>query len=131
MTEQDFNKAKALFEQREYYTKLVQDVNYAIWNKNRLDEEAREYIAENHPYTHKERWTLAEYFKVRFFNKSKNDEIPQPTIGVRPHWDFARDIEIKADPELINLILEWLKEKVKRLDEQIAEVGESEVKPND
>lgn len=117
MTEEQYSKASELMEQRNYYKELADKVKYSIWNKNRLDEDAKEEIKIDPCRSHTARWTLKEFFNVRLCHKNE-----KPTVAVRPHWEFAGDINIDADSELINLILEWLQKKVSEYDEQIKEI---------
>lgn len=117
MTKEQFDKASELMEHRNYYKELVDKVEYSIWNKNRLDEIAKEEIQIDPCHSHNARFTLKEYFKVRLCHKKE-----EPIVAVRPHWECAGDIDISADPELISLILEWLKKKVNEYDEQIKEI---------
>lgn len=117
MTEEQFDKASELMEQRNYYKELAQKVEYSIWNKNRLDERAKEEIQADPCHSHNARFTLKDYFKVRLCHKNE-----EPIVAVRPHWEMAREINIDADPELISLILEWLKKKANEYDEQIREI---------
>lgn len=117
MTEEQFDKASELMEQRKYYKELAQKVEYSIWNKNRLDKQAKEEIQIDPCRSSRARLTLKEYFRVRLCHKEE-----KPIVAVRPHWEFASDINIDADPELISLILEWLKKKANEYDEQIKQI---------
>ena len=119
MTQEQFDKALELTERRDYYKNLLEKVDYSQKKKERLDREAEEYLKNNRtdPNPHKQRWQLAQYFRVRFWNKEA-----EPTIGVMPHWEFAREINIKAEPELIDLIREWLEKKVKEYESQIESI---------
>lgn len=117
MTEEQFDKASELMEQRNYYKELARKVEYSIWNKNRLDEQAKEEIQNDPCRSHGARFTLRKYFGVRLCHKKE-----EPIVAVRPHWEMANDINIDADPELISLILEWLKKKANEYDGQIREI---------
>ena len=117
MTEEQFDKASELMERRNYYKELARKVEYSIWNKNQLDERAKEEIQTDPCRSHSARFTLKEYFRVRLCHKEG-----EPIVAVRPHWECASDINIDADPELISLILEWLKKKADEYDEKIREI---------
>lgn len=117
MTNEQFIKAKELTEKRDYYKELANKLDYSVWNKNRLDSQAKKDLERNTD-DHNAKWTLQSFFRVRLFHKDE-----EPKVGIRPHWHMAtEDIQIEAEPELINLILEWLKKREKEYDEQIEKI---------
>ena len=124
MTEEQFQKASELAQKRDYYKELVEKVEYAKLNKNRLDDNARRKIETQKEFggysnLRDEKWQLAKYFRVRFFNRETDGT---PAIGVLPHWDFAHEIKFDADPELIDIIHEWMKKKMEEYNKQIEEI---------
>ena len=124
MTDEQFEKAQELYKQRDYYRDLAREVGYAQKTKARKDADAKKYL-EKVPYDHSARWTLQRFFRVRLWNRPlpNEDGLPSnkkaPTIGVLPRWEFAREIEIEADEELISLIHQWLEGKTAKFEEEI------------
>ena len=114
MTDEQYKKAQELYKHRDYYKNLASEVAYAQKTKARKDAEAKRYLEEC-PYDHNAKWTLQRFFRVRLWNKNKRT----PAIGVLPHWEFAREIEIEADDELITFIRTWLENKKAKFEEEI------------
>ena len=124
MTDEQYNKAQKLYKQRDYYKNLASEVSWACGTKARKDADAKKCLFSD-PSDHSARWTLQRFFRVRLWNRPlpNEDGLPSnkkiPAIGVLPHWELAREIEIDADEELISLIYEWLKNKSAKLEEEI------------
>ena len=57
---------------------------------------------------------LSHFCKVTL--KKKDDK---SVVGVLPHYELSRTIEIDAEPELVELIIKWLVDKAEELDNQI------------
>jgi len=114
MTDEQYKKAQELYKQRDYYKDLAHSVAQALATKAHKDSEAKESL-KKWSYDHNAEWTLKEFFRVRLWNRTKR----APTVGVLPHWEFAREIEIDADEELITLIREWLEKKTAKYEEEI------------
>lgn len=127
MTDEQLKKANELFKKRDYYKDLAYRVGHAQSTKHFVDEKAKEDL-EKFPDDSKSKWSLTKYFRIRFWNRPKlnKDGLPsrktKPTIGVLPHWELAHEIEIDAEPELIDLIQKWLEDKAAKLDEEIAKL---------
>ena len=125
MTDEQLKKENELFKKRDYYKDLAYRVGHAQSTKYQVDEKAKEDI-EKYPDDSLSKGSLMQYFRVRFWNRPKlnKDGLPssktKPTIGVLPHWQLAHEIEIDAEPELIDLIQKWLEDKAAKLDEEIA-----------
>lgn len=113
MTDEEYEKAKKLMEKRKYYLELARQVAYAQDRKAQEDEKAER--------RHNSWWIRLRYFRVRFWNRKVGDE-KKATIGVLPHWEFAQEIEIDADKELIDIIRKWLMNKCEELEKQIDEI---------
>ena len=124
MTDEQFKKAQELYKQRDYYKDLAREVDWARDLKARKDADAKKCLFSD-PSDHNARWTLQRFFRVRLWNRPlpNEDGLPSnkkvPTIGVLPHWEFAREIEIEADEELISLIHQWLEGKIAKFEKEI------------
>ena len=120
MKEEQFQQAKELIEKRDHYKELANQVKYAVNHKNYLDAKVRNRlnmrISEIH---HSDRWQLSKFFSLRLKNKGETNK---PVVAVLPHWEFAREIEMDAEPELVDLVINWLETKVAELNQQIADV---------
>ena len=127
MTDDQYKKAQELYKQRDYYKDLARKVADAQETKAYKDADSKKRLKTT-PYDSNAKWTLMKYFRVRFWNRPlpNEDGLPSnkkvPTIGVLPHWEFAREIEIDADDELISLIRLWLEDKATKLEEEIQKV---------
>lgn len=120
MKEQQFLQAKELIEKRDHYKKLADQMKYAVNHKNYLDDKARnELNIRSSGVHHNERWQLLKFFSLRLKNKRETNK---PVVAALPHWEFAREIEMDAEPELVNLIINWLETKVAELNQQIEDV---------
>lgn len=114
MTQEQFEKAKELSQKKEQYANYVCDIKCAVNNKAYKDKEAAKNL-KRYPHDHNEKWTLARFFSVLFYNNHEDKAV----IGVRPHWELARPIELEADPELIDLIQKYYENKVAEIEKQI------------
>ena len=114
MIDEQYKKAQKLYKHRDYYRNLAREVAYAQQTKAHKDAEAKKCLEEA-PYDHNARWTLQSFFRIRLRNKDKRT----PVVGVLPHWEFAREIEIEADEELISFIHTWLENKAAKFEEEI------------
>ena len=114
MTQEQFEQAKQLIEKRDYYRKLASDIRYSVDHKVRLDKEEKMKQDGGRSYGSKDNWLLSHFCKVTL--KKKDDK---PVVGVLPHYELSRTIEIDAEPELVELIIQWLVDKTKELDNQI------------
>ena len=114
MTQEQFDQAKALIEKRDYFRQLYKEVLNAKSNKILKDMKA-----EREPDTHSNKWLLSRFFTIHLLtDKNTNKNI----VGVQPHWEFAHTIDIEADWELLELILEWLLKKTNEYDKKIQEI---------
>ena len=116
MTEEQFKKANELIKSRDYYKNILNEIEYSQRKKEQEDINAKKIMASS-TNCFKEKWTLSKYFRVRLWNRDR-----KPTIGLLPRFDLAKEIEIDADKELIDMIQNWLKKKVIELNEQIKQI---------
>lgn len=114
MTQEQFEQAKRLIEKRDYYRKLAGDIRCSVDHKVRLDKEEKMKQDDGRSYGSMDNWLLSHFAKVTL--KKKDDK---PVVGVLPHYELSRTIEIDAEPELVELIIQWLVDKTKELDNQI------------
>ena len=124
MTDEKLKKANEITKKRDYYRDLAYRVSHAQSTKNFVDERAKEDL-KKFPDDSRSKWSLMQYFRVRFWNRPKlnKDGFPsnktKPTIGVLPHWELAHEIEIDAEPELIDLIQKWLESRAEAYEKEL------------
>ena len=114
MTDEQLKRATEVAARRDYYKNLADKINYEQFRKSKEDDKAREYINAGNINPHKEKWTLESWFRVRLHKKDS-----KALVGVMPHYELAHEIEIDAEPELIEIIKSWLEKKAAELDEQL------------
>lgn len=115
MTEEQFNKAKELMERKQYYTNLADAIASAQCKKKEKDKRALLHDI------CKDSWLLSKYFTIKLYKREEEGE-DKLKVGVLPHWNCARTIEIDAETELIDLIQQWLEQKASDLQNQINEI---------
>lgn len=98
MTREQFDKATTLDAEIQKYDDLIRKIKAGIKAKNRKDEVAKT-VGES---GHNERWTLINFFTLKFRERK---------IALIPHYEFAQGIEMEAEPELVELIIDYLEKK--------------------
>lgn len=119
MTEEQFNKAKELMKHKQYYADLANAIARAQCEKKEKDKHA--LLHEPRRTIYKDSWLLSKYFTIKLYKREEEGE-DKLKVGVLPHWDCARTIEIDAETELIDLIQQWLERKASDLQNQINEI---------
>lgn len=115
MTKETLEKATELNAKIEEVSNQISSIKYGLSRKKENDERAKEIIKKNSRISlHHEEWTLKKFFTL-IFEKRK--------VKVFPHYEFARAIEVDAEPELIDLILEYLQKKKVALEREFAQIG--------
>ena len=117
MTQEQFEYAKQLIEKRDYYRKLASDIRYSVDHKIRLDKEEKMKQDDGRLYGRVDNWLLSHFCKVTL--KKKDDKT---VVGVQPHYELSRTIEIDAELELVELIIKWLVDKTEELNHQIENI---------
>ena len=63
---------------------------------------------------HNAKWQLLRFFQLR---------LEKEKVIVMPHYEFARGIEMDAEPELIAVILDYLEKKKKSYEAEFEKIG--------
>ena len=115
MTKEDLEKAQKLDMEIKKLTFTIQSIGYGLANKKCKDKEARRIIEYKEKHnTHNEEWTLGKFFRLIFEKRN---------IKVIPHYEFARAIEVDAEPELVDLILGYFVKKKEALEKEFKQIG--------
>lgn len=122
MTKEQFKKASEINKEIQKYDGLIQKIKLGISYKEREDEKARNTIENNknnRKYNdHNERWTLSKFFGLT---------LDKHEVHLIPYYEFANDIKMDADTELIQVIIEYLKKKKKEYEEEFEQIGKKEI----
>lgn len=115
MTREEYERATELNEEIEKYNKTIISIKSGLSMKKREDENARNRIKNYKTISnHREEWTISKFFGI-FFHDRK--------IRLLPHYEFAHGIDIDAEPELIDLILDYLQKKKDALEKEFEQIG--------
>lgn len=115
MTKEQFTKAEELNAKIKIYKNKID----AIINNRRIkkykDTEAK-HLLENRRSSNNfhEEWTISKFFTLIFDKRQ---------VKVLAHYEFAEAIELDADEELIDLILDYLRTKKEVLEKEFEQIG--------
>lgn len=114
MTREQFETARELDKEIQKYSDLIGRIRVGISFKKREDEKAEKELKRGNHNPHHEKWTLSKFFTLKFKE--------QKVVAI-PHYEFAQGIEMDADAELINVILNYLERKKKECEEEFEQIG--------
>lgn len=115
MTKEQLEKATELNSKVEKYKDTIESIKHGLRMKIGADKSAKETIAKQQKINlHHEKWTLKKFFSLIFENRK---------IKVFPHYEFAKAIEVDAEPELVDLILDYLQKKKADLEKEFEQIG--------
>ena len=113
MTKEQYDKATEINKEIQKYTNLLSEIRSGLLTKIAKDKGAKKRLEERSD-DHDAKWTLLRFFKLRLEK--------QKVIAV-PHYEFAHGIELDADPELIAVIIDYLKKKKADYDAEFERIG--------
>lgn len=113
MTKEQYNKATELNEEIQKYANLLNDIESGRCTKIIKDRAAGKTL-EKRSGDHSARWQLLRFFRLR---------LEKEKVIVIPHYEFAHGIEMDADPELIAVIIDYLKKKKKAYEAEFERIG--------
>lgn len=105
MTREQFERARELDKEIQKYADLIGRTRLGISIKKQKDRKAKK---EN------DKWTLSRFFTLRFKEKK---------VVAVPRYEFAQDIEMDADAELIKVIVDRLEKKKKECEVEFESIG--------
>lgn len=117
MTREQFERARELDKDIQKYADLVGRIRIGISVKRKEDEKAEKELKRGKHNPHHEKWTLLRFFRLTFKGKK---------VIAMPHYEFAQGIEMDADAELINIIIDYLERKKKECEEEFERIGGNE-----
>ena len=113
MTKEQYDKATKINEEIRKYTDLLNSIESGRCTKIIKDRVARKTL-EKRGGDHSARWQLLRFLSLKFEK--------QKVIAI-PHYEFAQGIEMDADPELIAVIIDYLKKKKADYDAEFERIG--------
>ena len=113
MTKEQFDKATELNQEIQKYTDLIIKIKDGRSTKIKMDKAAKEDLGKRSD-DHDARWQLLRFFQLR---------LEKQKVIVMPHYEFARGIEMDAEPELIAVIIDYLEKKKKTYEAEFEKIG--------
>lgn len=113
MTKEQYDKATEINKEIQKYEDLLARIKQGLSTKKVGDSIAEGKLKKNGG-DHNARWQLLRFFQLRF-EKEK--------VIVMPHYEFARGIEMDAEPELISVIIDYLEKKKKAYEAEFEKIG--------
>lgn len=113
MTKEQYDKATKINEKIRKYADLLNSIEAGRCTKTIKDRVAKKTL-EKRSDDHNARWQLLRFFRLRFEK--------QKVIAI-PHYEFAQGIEMDADPELIAVIIDYLKKKKIAYEAEFERIG--------
>lgn len=117
MTKEQYDKATEINKEIQKYAGLISEIKYGLSTKKVKDAVAKKTL-EKRSDDHNATWQLLRFFKLR---------LEKQKVVVVPHYEFARGIEMDADPELIALILDYLEKKKKVYEAEFEQIGGKDI----
>lgn len=113
MTKEQYNKATEINKEIQKYGDLIAKIKQGLSTKKVGDSIAKGKLKKDGG-DHNARWQLLRFFQLR---------LEKEKVIVMPHYEFARGIEIDAEPELIAVILDYLEKKKKAYEAEFEKIG--------
>ena len=117
MTRDQFDRAAELDTKIQKYSNLISEIRNGISSKEYAGKCAKEAFEKKPDYycQSKVGWLSSHFFILRLKKKK---------VALMPHYEFAREIEMDADPELIEMILGYLEDKKSACEKEFEQIGE-------
>lgn len=109
MTIEEFEQASEIYRKYDEIEDIIERIKEAREEKLQIDERTKK--EEN---DHKKWWQKLRFFSLIFRGTR---------MVVMPHYEFAHGIETDADPELIELIIDYFEKKKDQYKQQLSEIG--------
>lgn len=113
MTREQFERAEKLDKEIQKYADLIDRIRLGCSVKAKKNEKAREEL-KRRGHDSKSEWTLSRFFRLTLEGRK---------VVVIPRYEFAQGIEMDADSELIETIIDYLEKKKKACEEKFAQIG--------
>ena len=109
MTIEEFEQASEIYRKYDVIEDIIERIKEAREEKLQIDERTKKDRDD-----HKKWWQKLRFFSLRFKGTR---------MVVMPHYEFAHGIEVDADPELIELIIDYFEKKKDHYKQQLSEIG--------
>lgn len=109
MTIEEFEQASEIYRKYDEIEDIIERIKEAREEKLVIDERTKKDRDD-----HKKWWQKLRFFSLRFKGTR---------MMVMPHYEFAHGIEVDADPELIELIIDYFEKKKDHYKQQLSEIG--------
>ena len=96
MTKEQYDKATKISEKIQKYGDLIAKIKQGLSTKKVVDSIAKGNLKKGGG-DHNARWQLLRFFQLR---------LEKEKVIIVPHYEFARGIEMDAEPELIAVIID-------------------------
>ncbi len=116
MTKEQYDKATEINKKIQKYEDLLAKIKQGLSTKKVGDSIAKGKLKKNGG-DHNARWQLLRFFQLR---------LEKEKVIVIPHYEFAHGIEMDAEPELIEIILDYLEKKKKAYEAEFEKIGGEE-----
>lgn len=113
MTKEQYDKATETNKEIQKYEDLLARIKQGLSTKKVGDSIAKGKLKKNGG-DHNARWQLLRFFQLR---------LEKEKVIVMPHYEFARGIEMDAEPELIAVIIDYLEKKKKAYEAEFEKIG--------
>lgn len=113
MTKEQYDKATEINKEIQKYGDLIARIKQGLSTKKVGDSIAEGKLKKNGG-DHNAKWQLLRFFQLR---------LEKEKVIVMPHYEFARGIEMDAEPELIAVILDYLEKKKKSYEAEFEKIG--------
>ena len=113
MTKEQYDKATKINNEIRKYADLLTEIKYGLSTKKAKDAVEKKTLKERND-DHNAKWLLLRFFRLRFEK--------QKVIAI-PHYEFAHEIEMDAEPELIAVIIDYLEKKKKAYEAEFEQIG--------
>ena len=113
MTKEQYDKATEINKEIQKYGDLIARIKQGLSTKKVGDSIAEGKLKKNGG-DHNAKWQLLRFFQLR---------LEKEKVIVMPHYEFARGIEMDAEPELIAVILDYLEKKKKAYEAEFEKIG--------
>jgi len=113
VTKEQYDKATETNKEIQKYEDLLARIKQGLSTKKVGDSIAKGKLKKNGG-DHNARWQLLRFFQLR---------LEKEKVIVMPHYEFARGIEMDAEPELIAVIIDYLEKKKKAYEAEFEKIG--------
>ncbi len=113
MTNEQFDRAKELRDEIVKYNDIIGEIKSGLVIKTTRDKEVKR-AEETGEYVSRGKWTMSKFFTLKFAKQK---------MVLVPHYEFARGIEMDAEPELVALVIDYLEKKKAGYEKEFEQIG--------